>query len=258
MGIEAADARAFVKDAELPPEPPREFFATDNQPIFDAAKDQATGVGSEVISFVTGVTPEARQDIVNASLLAQLVAKKKVPNPDSLADLSGWYNAYFDALTNVGFVIQDASFARYQETSDQYQAHEAILEVATALLGPSPAALALLKTTITALQKASGGEPWITVFEREARTARTGRFQISLVEEAADGQLLVSLLAFALEAKHALTQVLFFKFRKNEVTLEHNRSKVTINAGVLAAVRGAISTKLASHAAAYINALPDL
>jgi hypothetical protein len=259
MGNDAIRAREFVVAADLPPEPGGELLATDNnQPIFDAAKAQATVVGADVISFVKGVTPEARQDIVNASLLAQLVAKKKTPDPDSLQELGDWYNTYFDALTHIGFVIQDMSFARYREGDENYSAHEAILEIGTALLGGSPAALALFKTTVTALQKASGNESWITLFDRESRTTRNGRFQISLVEKTDDDQLMLSLMAFALEAKHTLTQVLLFKIRSNDLTLEYNSSKVTINADVLAAVRGAIATKLATYASAYITALPDL
>ena len=45
---------------------------------FEQIKDQAAVVGSDIVSFVKGVTPERREDIVNCSLLAQLAAKKQV------------------------------------------------------------------------------------------------------------------------------------------------------------------------------------
>jgi hypothetical protein len=54
--------------------------ATPSSDYLSAAKDQAVIVGSEITSFVKGVTPEQGQDIINSALLAQLVAKKRVPD----------------------------------------------------------------------------------------------------------------------------------------------------------------------------------
>ena len=59
-------AREFVTGVELP-EPSRVVRPRDvvraPASAFDTAKDQATLVGSDVISFVKGVTPEQRIDI---------------------------------------------------------------------------------------------------------------------------------------------------------------------------------------------------
>jgi hypothetical protein len=254
-----ARARAFVGAARLPEPPPANFNVAKAASFdFDAAKEQATVAGSSIISFVTGVTPEQRKDILNALLLAQLVAKKKVAEPQSLEQLLAWYEEYFDVLSHVGFVIQSKGLARYQEKSQDFEAHEAILDVATVLLAGAPAALALVKTTLEALKKMSADSPWITVFNRESRTAQTIRFQVSLVDQDENAQLLVTLMAFGVQAESRLTQVLFFKFRKNEVTLHHNSGAVTINADVLSSVRAQIAAKLVPFTAAYIEGLPDL
>ena len=102
-------------------------------------------VGGDVFSFVEGVTAEGREAIINASLLAQLVAKKKVPDFD---DTESWYQAYFEALSNLGWVIQQRDFAEYQEKTTNFETHKAVLALAAALLGPAPAgALALVTTT---------------------------------------------------------------------------------------------------------------
>jgi len=115
MGISSKTALAFVRDAELPPTPraakakakgqAKGFAATAKTaaPVaefdFDKNKDQALVVGSDIISFVKGVTEERRQDLANSALLAQLVANNKVRNK---AHVFAWYDAYFDALTNIG------------------------------------------------------------------------------------------------------------------------------------------------------------
>lgn len=248
-------ARTFLAEATLP-EAPRgpvleEVAAFD----FNKARDQALVVGSEIVSFVKGVTDERRQDIVNSTLLAQLVAKKRVPDATKVID---WYNAYFDALSNIGWVIQERQLNDYIAESTDLEAHEAILSVATTLLGPGTAALQVVTAALNALQSMRTNSSWITLFNRESQTASTAHFQVTLAEQAADGQLLVTLMAFGLFARSTLTQVLFFKFQTSEVELKHSSGKVTIDDAVLAAIRPAITNKLAGFAAEFIKGLPDL
>jgi hypothetical protein len=133
-------------------------------------------------------------------------------------------------LCRISVLPSRTRFAEYHEKSDSFQAHEAILEVAAGLMAGSPAALALVATTLKALQKMDQDSPWITLFNRESHSAKTARFQIGLAEEDAADGLLLSLTSFGLEARSNVTQVLFFKFRSNDVTLQHHSGKVTINA----------------------------
>ena len=256
MAVTVASAKQFVDRADIPPAlrsrdalPPAAALA------FDTAKTQAALVGSDIVSFVQGVTPERREAIVNSSMLAQLVAKKKIADP---TQLFAWYDSYFDTLSNIGWVIQDKSFAEYVEKSQNFQAHEAILAVATVLLGPAPTALAIVKTTIEALEKMSTDSPFLTLFDRESGHARTAKFQISLGEQTPDGQFFVTLMAFALEAKSTVTQVLFFKAKSSEARLRHSSGKVTINTAVLDAVGPTIKQKLSDHAVDFVKQLPDL
>lgn len=251
--VSIVQARQFVAGIELPPPPPvmRSRGVTKTLQ-FVKEKTQALVVGSDVISFVPGVTVERRQDLVNASLLAQLVATKRVPDTTALDQ---WYAAYFDVLTNIGFIIQDRQLATYSEQSADFEAHEAILNVAATLLAGSPASFEIVKTTLEALQTDG---PWLTLFTEESQSAKAAKFQITLADEGEGDQFLVSLMAFALEAKSALTQVLFFKVRSNEATLKQRSAKVTINSTVLSSVREEISRRLEKHAAAYMQALPEL
>jgi hypothetical protein len=251
-----AEARQFVAAAELPEPPPMRHEAWAAAPS-SAGSEQATVVGSEVVSFATSVAAQQRQDVVNASLLAQLVAKQKVAAPSSLAEVEAWYASYFDVLTRIGFAIQDTGFAAYQKASEDFEAHEAILDVAASLLGAAPAALALVTSTLQALRKASTG-PWITLFNRESQSANTARFQVSVVEAGSGGQLTMTLMAFGLEARSRLTQFLLFKFRGNEVSLQHRSGKVAIDGAVLAGVRDEVAVRLARYARDFVAALPDL
>jgi hypothetical protein len=222
---------------------------------FTDAKNQAAIVGSEIISFVKGVTAERRQDITNCALLAQLVANKRVSDGTRIYD---WYDQYFEVLSNIGWLIQEKTFATYEARSDNLEVHEAILQVATSLLGPATATLTVVKATLDALKAMSADSPWITLFNREVQHANTAHFQVSLAHENEDGQFLVSLMAFGLEAKASVTQVLFFKFRSTDVKLRRNSGSVTIATDVLAGIRPKVIEKISGIAADYIKQLPDL
>jgi hypothetical protein len=254
--VTAGQARQYVKKLALPSLPKGGYKEIEAAKFdYNAVKNQAMVVGSDIVSFVKGVTPEWREDIANSALLAQLAAKKAVSSASNIED---WYNAYFDVLVNIGWVLQDRGFTKYSEESQNFQAHEAILQIATSLLAPNPAALAVVKATLDALKSMSANSPWMTIFNRESQSANTARFQVTLVEQGSADQLLVSLMAFGLEAKDTLTQVLFFKYQTSEVTLKHYSGKVTINPGVLSSVREQIKDKIVKYADAYVRGLPDL
>jgi len=158
-------------------------------------------------------------------------------------------------LGNIGFVTQQTNLQHYQEKTDGFQAHEAVLDVATTLLAGAPTALAVLASTVQALKKMDAGNPWVTIFNRESRSANTAHFQVSTVDRDPNGDLFVAMTAFGLEAKSKITQVLFFKFHKSETKIENNAGKATINATVLEGLRPLISQKLLAHSTDYLGKL---
>jgi hypothetical protein len=254
-GDPVARARRYVSDAPIPA---ARRGAADEPPVklaLDSTKDQAAVVGSDVISFVTGVTAERREAIINSSMLAQLVAMNKVPDRDKIED---WYKAYFDVLLNIGWVVQNRDFAEYKERTKNFETHKAILAVASVVFGAAPAALALVTTTLEALHKMNEDSPWITLFNRHSQTAQAARFQITLVEQKEEGQFSVSLMAFTLKAQQVVTQVLFFRALASDVTLRHASGQVTINTTVLDGIRAGLKEKITNHANDYLKQLPDL
>jgi hypothetical protein len=216
-------------------------------------RQQAAVIGSEIVAFTNGVNSAQPQDLINGTLLAQLVANKMVAERPPFSE---WYNAYFDALTNIGWFVQDQNFATYVESSENFEAHQAILKVAATVLGAAPSALLVVTNTLKASQAMDASSPWLTLFARENQSAETASFQISAVEQGSDRQPVVSLMAFGLQAHTGMTQVLFFKGRTSEVTLHHWSSRMSIDPDVVAAVRPMLKEKLASHVMDYVKAIP--
>ncbi len=248
-----AQVRSFVEQAVLP-EPYAELLDEPAPGItspFDAVKQQAAVVGSDVVSFVAEVTPEQRQDIVNASLLAQLAANKRVPDPQDLKGIVDWYTAYFDVMSRIGFAVNSRGFAQYVESADSFEAHEAIIEIVKTALAGAPAAIPLVLKTLESLKNMSQDSPWITIFHRESRSANTARFQVSTADTGAS----LNVLAFGISAKAMVTQVLLFKFKTNESTLQHNSSTLTINPTVLGAIRNDIAQKITKYSKDFVAGL---
>src|SRR5512139_3118386 len=103
--VDLARSREFVRSAVLPPAPPRKRGADDMvDEALVAGKAQAAVVGSDLVSFATSVAPQWRQDLINCSLFAQLWAKAEVADSTRIFD---WYDAYFGALQQLGWMVQD-------------------------------------------------------------------------------------------------------------------------------------------------------
>lgn len=245
-------ALAYVRALDLPqPEPGFAPRAAGETLDVELDKKKAALVGSEIIAFVEGVTPERRQLIVQSSLLAQLAAKKRVPNQANIAD---WYTAYLDVLGNIGWAIQGATFRRYDEYAAGFDAHEAITKAATALIGGGPALAAVL-AIVGALKDVSDGKSWFTLFNREVQVASTAHFQVSLVHQGDGDQFMVSLMAFAITAEEGLTQVTFFKFNTRKAKLDYMSADVTVGLEPGSEVAQAIARKVAKFQDEYIEAL---
>lgn len=262
MNMKTASAIAFVENVELPDPGEsqtlmevwrgvgRDADEDTLRTAFNSSRAQSAVAGSEIISFVQGVTAERRQAILNSALLAQLAAKKRVPDMENFDE---WYRVYFEVLSSIGWVIQDRAFAEHREKTGDFDAHKAIITVATALLGAGTTALSLLVTTLEALQSMNQSDPWIKVFRMESHSARTARFQIGLATQEKDGQFTVDLMSFSLRATLDVVQVLFFTSKSSDVTFKHQSSKVTINTEVLDATQDAIRARLAGIANRYVG-----
>ncbi|HUE78405.1 MAG TPA: hypothetical protein VMN38_02065 [Sphingomicrobium sp.] len=255
MSVNLQQARSYIADVDLPPRPSSGAIpqdATPSAPVFDTVKEQAAVVGSEVVSFMAGVDAETRAAISNCALLAQLAASKKVADKE---DIYAWYEAYFDVLKALGWVVQDGGFAEFSESSQGFEVHEKIMDVAAVLLGPGAAALAVIKTTLDALKAMKSDNGWLTIFQRESQHAKAARFQISLVQQSNTGDVMVSMMAFGIEASKTVTQVLFFKIKKNKAKLRHNSAKLSIDSASLVDLAPDIRDRVRVYQRAYVASL---
>jgi hypothetical protein len=258
MSEASSRAAEFVKSIDLSGTP-RGFLAqsaaTEASELFDAAKTQAQVVGSGLFSFAQGVTPQTREAISDSALLAQLVANRRASQAGAPVE---WYAAYQDVLQNIGWVVQDAGWVDYTAQGTAAEVHQKIIEVLQVALGPSAAALTIIRSAIDTLQAMTPDTSWLTIFNREAQHARIARFQVGLVEKGERADVFVTLLACLIEATHSVTQVLVFKFRNENASFKAASAKVSINEGALGGLLPAIRTRVRAYQADYVSSIKDI
>jgi hypothetical protein len=251
-------ARGFINSVDLTGVPRgiiSQDAATEAGEIFDKAKNQAQVVGSGLFSFAQGVDTTVREAISDSALLAQLVANKQASA--ETAPLK-WFKAYSEVLQNVGWTIQEGTWTDHPATGNAVEVHEKILEVVAIALGPAPAALAIITSTVNALKGMKPDSSWFTIFSRESQKAKIARFQIGLVEKQEAGDVFVSLLACLIEAQNTITQVLFFKFRDAKARFRANGAKISINRASLTDLGPAIRTKVRAYQTDYLSTILDV
>jgi len=251
--VTPASTSAFVQKAKFPkapvrmrvrggaPEPPIELKANEAQSLV---------VGAGLIVAAEKVPVQVREDLINCTLFAQLAASGEVEDPTMV---SAWYDAYFRALTTLGWAQSAMQFENYEFNSVNAEAHKAIIPVLTALLGPHAAALSVLKIALEGLKSMEENAPWITLFDQQSRTERSARFQIATAQVDESGLLQTALVAFDLKARSKLTQVLFLKFSASSTSLKYSAGKATIYEAALREQREAIVARLAEYRAAYVG-----
>lgn len=222
----------------LGPTPPRFIPRAD--------EEQAVVVGSQVQMFAPAVDEMTRRSVANAMLLAQLVANKHSD------DNKAWYQAYFDTLGHIGLITEERGQTLSRTEMIKSDVEKVVLELAASLLGgPATAAYQMVVSTLKALQKLDEGSPAVTIFRRETHH-EAGHFQVSVTAPDPDG-LVVSLLAFALDASATLTQVLFFKHKDTEAQVRHLTAKLGVNHDALSGVAPLIAQKVADYTDGYVR-----
>ena len=116
-----------------------------------------------------------------------------------------------------------------------------------------PGAVDIIKGVLGALTKMEEDRPWITLFDTETQMQHAARFQVGLVQPDPVAGFLVSNLAFFVDARQEITQVLWLKWKDQNATLWICSGNLTINGVVTATVKDAVRDKVKNYAASFIK-----
>src|SRR4051794_9253487 len=173
------DLVGYVSDLDL--QAPEGRFATmrdaETAPIKEG-QDQAFLADKSLVSFVSEVTGQNRQDVLNSTLLAQMAANKQFPNE---ADLLDWYRTFIEVLSKIGWEIEAGEFSTFESSKDAFEVQDSIIDILTSAFGAGfiPVILKVLES----IKNLSNKDHKIIAFEKNTHSLTKGCFQIALADE---------------------------------------------------------------------------
>lgn len=241
-----AKARELIAMTDLPPV---ESFSADappggGMPTFDLNKDQAVVIGSDVVSFGTGVDADFRQAITDSALYCQLAAQHKV---GSSADPMAFFDAYFDYMMGLGWLVQHRDTSQLDIKGAGVDVHHEIIGVIEQFLAPIAGAGKLVLAVLGGLYKMNASAPFITLFNKRSAREKIGKFQFTYVRSDPENGLLAEMAAFGLVAHEVITQVLFFKLKKDDTSVRRSLGSLSIDPASLTALRPNLAAKVLAY-----------
>lgn len=82
--------------------------------------------------LVDRLSGEDKQDVLDSMLLAQLAANKKIDREEQTKER---YSYYSNVLQNVGWIIQEMQFAKYNTTDATFTMDKVALELLAQIAG---------------------------------------------------------------------------------------------------------------------------
>lgn len=249
--ITTAQARDLIASTELPT---AASFAADapeggGMPTFDPAKDQAVVIGSDVVSFGSGVEAEFRQAITDSALFAQLAALHRVGGN---ADPMKFFDAYFEILMGLGWLVQQRDTSELDVDGVGVDLHQAVTGVISAFLQPIAGAAAIVLAVLNGLHQMNAQSPFITLFNRRSTHEKIGKFQFTYVKKDPEHGLLAEMAAFGLVADQAITQILFLKLKKDRTSVRRSLGSLSIDPAALSALRPNLAGKVMAYRTSMI------
>jgi hypothetical protein len=242
----AEDALAFVQGLTLA-EVPSDLAAL--PALLAADTDPAYVDAGSVVSFVRGVSPQHKEDVLNSVLLAQLGASAKYNREKHIAK---WYAYYQKIFGTVGWVAPAIPFSQDKSLGVEFTADKVILKLIEAIGTGND--VAILAAALEALKNLGKDDPAVKVFETQSHGQRVGNFQIGVAADS-DDVIVVKLALAYFDTGENVTRLLWFRFKSSHTKFYSGSITMNLDDKIYARVRQAVIDKLGKDALALIKGL---
>lgn len=219
-------------------EAPMEEAAGDGQQM---ARDemQAAINGGSLLSFVSGLSKEHKDDVLFSTQFAQRAASAKV---DRFAFPRQWYEIYNNTLETLGWVTEQFAFTHYDESEGEIHMDSAAIKVLASIAAGGQ--LTTLQGALDALKQLSEGTDQLTILESNSTNEFGGNFQIGTAQQAENGAVTLLVGAFFFKTVNQRRRFLFFSWGSDSINFWTGAQKMTLNSSFYAAVRDVVEEKL--------------
>lgn len=227
---------------------PTHMLGAAPEPEVPDTGEAAAVVAASAVSFVGGVSGQARQDVLDSTLLAQLAANAEF---DRVAKPMEWYTRYTSVMEMVGWVLQNNGFTKRETGGGSLKLDAAAIDVLAAMLVPGQ--LTVLQNTLNALKSATEDSKVLTLFEGNAASGAGALFQLGVARrDNPDGPVALSIGTFHFTTSSHKNRFLFITWEGSEVGLEIATEAATLNERVYSVVREHVTAKLAARRPEFV------
>lgn len=209
----------------------------------------AAVVGNGIVSFVSGMSKQNKEDVKNSFLMSSLVANKKFdPNKEG----ASWFEAFTRTMELCGWLTISRSYGDYRAIDQHFTMEQVGLTILASAIAaaaiPGPTALLLAKVAKEAIEALQANDQPLRLFERKARTYAGGSFGVASCAESEDGEVIMGLGNVAFDSTVNVTDVLFWEWNSATVGITRGEGCLTLNQGVYDQIREAVLNRLGQNA----------
>ena len=215
-----------------------------------AQEDQGFVDAGSLASFVSNISEQHREDVLNSTLLAQLAADHQFNRETQIED---WYGFYQNVLLQIGWDIQDFKFEEYKAPGETIQISKAIVNILSDAVTPSE--LSVVEKVMESL-KSPANDPWWEVFSlKSSGPSSNGNLQVLLCKVDTSGQVLMVLCAFYFSASSAEDKWFWFNYPSSKIHMYKATQILTLDMSVYDQVRDEVIKKLGDNVKKFIGDL---
>ncbi|WP_407314833.1 hypothetical protein [Pseudomonas sp. nanlin1] len=234
------------------------FGAAPQAAAIDASQAGAAVVNNVVLSFVAGMSQQAREDVNDIFLYASLAATKKFPDKTQGEE---WFHFFLKVMRSFGWLATGTAYNRYETTDTKATIADVALKILeTSLLAaalPAATSVMMLSVATSALKtlQSKDGAPK-RLFQRSTEGNDAHQFAVGSCVQAGDSNVAVVISFMAFERKKAPGQVLCFEWDLSSVQLCSGMAKIEFSARNYGRVRERIQEALTDHMLGAIEQFP--
>lgn len=249
--MEQKNALRFIESAPLPAHPEATLEgalgALGDAPL-DLDKLPPGVVSTNALVDLSAAPADLRGGV---SLALAFASRAATGAMTSGFDEDDWFAAYKTNLAKLGFRVSQSAVTRSTFRKRGVFVHKAFIPFLTIALGGAgigPVILALLNN----LQEMDKDRPWITLFDRQSRIARSRETHFAAI--ASDTvESNIRHVAARLAVEEAETNVLFFRITDATADFESATTTLTANNSLLAVLEQPLKERLAAGALDFIK-----
>ncbi len=207
--------------------------------------DSAVVAGDSLLSFVAGLTRQAREDVLNSTLLMQLAANKRF---DKARQREEWFGFYTEGLGKLGWTLSHNELIRFHPSQASFSMNDVIIDIIEGVAGGSTFS-PIARRTLEALRKQPHA---LELFMNHSNSGNVGTFQILPCSQNGAGDVTMLMNCVQLIRNVSNNSFLFINFQNNEVQIFRSAQTAVLNVQAYEQVRGAVVEKLGNNARQFV------